>query len=258
MSESRALFSLDGQVAVVTGGASGIGLRTAERFVAAGASVVIADLGDSTEVANKIGAVHAQCDVTSEDEVRAALQLAIKQFGALDILVNNAGVFSGYGRIVDKEAGAYERCYKVNLMGVVNGIKCAAELMRNDGRIVNTSSAAGLIGVSGLADYSASKHAVIGLTKSAALELADRRIRVNCVCPTSVNTPMAHQEGGERMLEAERLLVPLGRICEPEEVAALIHFLVSKDCNFLNGQAIAIDGGMSAGGSEKLYAKLIS
>ena len=130
--------------------------------------------------------------------------------------------------------------------------------MRDGGRIINTASAAGLIGVSGLADYAASKHAVIGLTKSAALELSERYIRVNCVCPTTVNTPMANEDGGEHMLNAEKLLVPLGRICEPEEVAALIHFLASTDCNFVNGQAIAIDGGMSAGGSERLYEKLIS
>jgi 3alpha(or 20beta)-hydroxysteroid dehydrogenase len=251
------MFSLDGQVAVVTGGASGIGLETAKRFVAAGADVIIADLGDASQAADQIGAVSTRCDVSNEDDVRAALKLAVDRFGGLDVLVNNAGVFSGYGKIEDKDASDFERCYKVNVLGVGNGIKCAAELMRDGGRIVNTSSAAGLIGVSGLADYSASKHAVIGLTKSAALELADRGIRVNCVCPTTVNTPMAHEEGGEHLLDAEKLLVPLGRICEPEEVAALIHFLSSNDCNFVNGQAIAIDGGMSAGGSDRLYEKLI-
>jgi len=258
MSESKALFSLTGQVAVVTGGASGIGLLTAERFVSAGAQVVIADLDDASEVAESVGAIAIRCNVTNEDDVRAALNLAVEQYGKLDILVNNAGVFSGYGKLSDKNASDFERCFKVNVLGVSNGIKCAAELMSDEGRIVNTASAAGLIGVSGLADYAASKHAVVGLTKSAALELADRRIRVNCVCPTTVNTPMAHEEGGEHMLDAEKLLVPLGRICEPEEVAALIHFLASNDCNFVNGQAIAIDGGMSAGGSDRLYEKLIS
>jgi 3alpha(or 20beta)-hydroxysteroid dehydrogenase len=252
MSNAGALFSLAGQVAVVTGGASGIGLATAERFAVARAQVVIADLSDAREAAESVGAVSVRCDVTREDELRDALKFAVKHFGKLNILVNNAGVFSGYDKITNKDASDFERCFKVNVLGAANGIKCAAELMSDDGRIINVASAAGLIGVSGLADYAASKHAVLGLTKSAALELADRRIRV------TVNTPMAHEEGGQHMLDAERLLVPLGRICEPEEVAALIHFLASNDCNFVNGQAIAIDGGMSAGGSERLYAKLIS
>jgi 3alpha(or 20beta)-hydroxysteroid dehydrogenase len=251
------LFSLEGQVAVVTGGNSGIGLKTVERFLEAGARVVVADLADSPSFSLGNDVRYIRCDVTEEQQVRDALTLAVTEFGGLDILVNNAGIYSGYGKIVDKDTSNFERCFKVNVLGVSYGIKCAAELMRDDGRIVNTASAAGLIGAAGIADYSASKHAVVGLTKSAALELADRHIRVNCICPTTVNTPMAHEEGGEHMLAAEKVLVPLDRICEPEEVAALIHFLASGDCNFVNGQAIAIDGGMSAGGSEKLYMALI-
>jgi NAD(P)-dependent dehydrogenase (short-subunit alcohol dehydrogenase family) len=252
------LFSLVDQVAVVTGGNSGIGLKTTERFVAAGAKVVVADLADTPPFKQNENVRYICCDVTDEGQVRDALNIAVTDFGGLDILVNNAGVFSGYEKIVDKDASDFEKCFNVNVLGVANGIKYAAELMRDGGRIINTASAAALIGVSGLADYAASKHAVVGLTKSAALELADKQIRVNCVCPTTVNTPMANEEGGEHMLDAEKLLVPLGRICEPEEVAALIHFLASNDCNFVNGQAIAIDGGMSAGGSERLYEKLIS
>lgn len=252
------MFSLAGQVAVVTGGNSGIGFKTVQRFVAAGAKVVIADLAEQPILDANESIRYSCCDVTSENQVRKALQMAIEAFGRLDILVNNAGIFSGYGKVIDKDAQDFERCFSVNVLGVANGVKCAAELMANNGRIINTSSAAGLMGVSGLADYAASKHAVVGLTKSAALELANKGIRVNCVCPTTVNTPMALEEGGEQMLEAEKLLVPLGRICEPEEVAALIHFLASNDCNFVNGQAVVIDGGMSAGGSEKLYAKLTS
>lgn len=252
------LFSLDDQVAVVTGGNSGIGLETVQRFLQAGARVVVADLADTPALPESEDVRYARCDVTDEQQVRAALDVAIAEFGGLDILVNNAGIYSGYGKLIDKDAADFERCFNVNVLGVSYGIKHAAELMRDGGRIVNTASAAGLIGAAGIADYSASKHAVVGLTKSAALELADRHIRVNCVCPTTVNTPMAHEEGGEHMLAAEKIMVPLGRICEPEEVAALIHFLASKDCNFINGQAIVIDGGMSTGGSEKLYETLIN
>jgi len=251
------LFSLEGQIAVVTGGNSGIGLKTVERFLEAGARVVVADLAESSSLAPGDDVRYIRCDVTEEQQVRDALSLAVAEFGGLDILVNNAGIHSGYAKLADKDAGDLERCFKVNVLGVSHGIKHAAELMRDGGRIINTASAAGLIGAAGIADYVASKHAVVGLTKSAALELAERHIRVNCICPTTVNTPMAHEEGGEHMLAAEKIMVPLGRICEPDEVAALFHFLASNDCNFVNGQAIAIDGGMSAGGSEKLYEALI-
>ncbi len=251
-------FSMAGKVAVVTGGNSGIGLSTVERLLDADARVVIADLAEEPAFLLDQNCRYAECDVTDEMSIRDALQLAKNEFGQLDILVNNAGVFSGYGKLVDKSKSDFDRCFSVNVQGVANGIKHAVPLMADGGAIVNTASAAGLIGVSGIAEYAASKHAVVGLTKSAALELAERNIRVNCVCPTTVNTPMAHEDGGEHMVNAEKLLVPLGRICEPEEVAALIHFLVSDDCKFVNGQAIAIDGGMSAGGSDRLYEKLIS
>jgi len=251
------LFSLANQVAVVTGGNSGIGLKTVERFLDAGSQVVVADLADKPAITESDRLRYKRCDVTDESQVERVLRHAVSEFGGLDILVNNAGLYSGYAKLVEKSAADFERCYKVNVLGVAHGIKHAAELMRDGGRIVNTASAAGLIGAAGIADYAASKHAVVGLTKSAALELAGRQIRVNCVCPTTVNTPMAQEEGGEHMLAAEKVLVPLGRICEPEEVAALIHFLASNDCNFVNGQAIAIDGGMSAGGSEKLYETLL-
>ena len=216
------LFSLENQVAVVTGGSSGIGLSTVKRFLEAGAKVVVADLADDPKIADSDNIRYQKCDVTDDEQVRSTLELAVAEFGGLNILVNNAGVFSGYGKLAEKDASDFQRCHNVNVQGVANGIKHAATLMQSGGRIVNTASAAGLIGAAGLADYTASKHAVVGLTKSAALELADRQIRVNCVCPTTVNTPMAHEEGGEHMLAAEKILVPLGRICEPEEVAALI------------------------------------
>ena len=129
------------------------------------------------------------------------------------------------------------------IIGVSYGIKCAAELMRDGGRIINTSSAAGLIGAAGIADYAASKHAVVGLTKSAALELADRHIRVNCICPTTVDTPMANEEGGEHMLAAEKILVPLGRICEPEEVANLAVWMCGDEASYVTTVIYDIGGG---------------
>lgn len=249
-------FSLQGKVAVVTGGASGIGLETVKRFTDAGAKVVMADLSDATELAEQLGATFLQCNVTDEAQVNNALQTAVNTYGGLDILVNNAGVFADYKSISDTEKKDFDFCMGVNVLGAAYGIKYAAELMNDGGAIINTASAAGVQGAVKLSSYVASKHAVIGLSKSAALELADKKIRVNCVCPTTVNTPMAHEEGGEFMIAAESAANPLQRICEPGEVAALIHFLASDDCGFVNGQAILIDGGASAGTTEQAFAKL--
>ncbi len=186
------------------------------------------------------------------------LEFSLERFGQLNILVNNAGVFSDYLPIEDKQRSSYDLCYSVNIMGTAFGLKHAAKLMINGGKIINVASAAGIIGAVGLSDYVASKHAVVGLTRSAALELGERNIRVNCVCPTTVDTPMAMQEGGEHLIEGEKLLVPLGRICRPDEVAALIHFLASDDCGFINGQAILLDGGMTCGTNARMFEKLIS
>ena len=249
-------FSLPGQVAVITGGNSGIGLKTAERFIAAGASVIVADVSEKLAIEQSDALRYVPCDVRQEDDVINAMATAIDAFGRVDILVNNAGTFSDYEHLQEKTTDAFRQCFEVNVLGVANGLRAAAHVMHSGGSIINTASAAGLIGVAGLGDYAASKHAVVGLTKSAALEFAARNIRVNCVCPTTVNTPMAHAAGGEHLIDSERVLVPLGRICEPEEVAALIHFLASEDCRFINGQAIAVDGGMSAGSSEQLFEKL--
>lgn len=252
------MFSLEGQVAVITGGGSGIGLETVRRFRQAGADVVLADISDSHDLANETGAVFHRCDISAEDEVRRLLEFSIERFGQLHILVNNAGVFSDYLPIEEKQSPSFDLCYSVNIMGTAFGLKHAAKLMADGGKIINVASAAGIIGATGLSDYVASKHAVVGLTRSAALELGERNIRVNCVCPTTVDTPMARQEGGEHLLEGEKLMVPLGRICQPEEAAALIHFLASDDCSFINGQAILLDGGMTCGTNARMFEKLVS
>ena len=249
-------FSLVEQVALITGGNSGIGLCTAKRFLEAGAKVVVADLAVECVLAPQPDLLYHQCDVTKEEQVKAAMEAAVTAFDSLTVVVNNAGTFSNYSVIQDKSAEDFMRCHQVNLMGALHAMKHAAKLMTGGGSIVDTASAAGLIGVVGLSDYVASKHALVGLSKSAALELASHQIRVNCVCPSSVDTPMANAEGGEDLLAAEKLLVPLGRICTPEEAAALIHFLASPESAFISGQAIMLDGGMSAGTSAAAFDKL--
>jgi 3alpha(or 20beta)-hydroxysteroid dehydrogenase len=249
-------FDLSGKVAVITGGTSGIGLATAKRLASAGAKVAIAGRRDASELASEFGAIAVVCDVSKEWDIEKLMQTVKDRLGKLDVVVNNAGVNAGYDQLTEAEAKDFDFNYSINTMGVANGIKHAVPLMNDGGSIVNVASVAGLQGVAYLAPYVASKWAVIGLTRTAAVELGARKIRVNAVCPTSVNTPMAHAEGGEAQLRMEHKAVPLGRIAEPEEIAAIIHFLAAPDCNFINGQALAVDGGFTAGLSINAYNTL--
>lgn len=249
-------FSLENNVAVITGGTSGIGLEAAKRFIASGAKVVISGRKDGTAIADEIGATFIQCDVSNEASVKALMEKAVETYGKIDILVNNAGANFGYSTLMETDVVDFDKNFNVNTKGVVYGIKYGVANMNDGGRIVNVSSMAGLQGVSFLAPYVASKWAVIGITRTAAAELGERRIRVNAICPTSVNTPMANTPEGQPQLRMEYKAIPLERIAEPEEIAAMIHFLGSTDCNFVNGQAIAVDGGFSAGMSINAYNTL--
>ena len=249
-------FSLKDQVAVITGGTSGIGLKAAERFIASGAEVVISGRKDGTEIAERIGATFVQCDVSNEDSVANLMKTSQETLGNIDIVVNNAGANFGYDVLMETDISDFDKNFNINTKGVVFGIKHAVPRMNEGGRIVNVSSVAGLQGVAYLAPYVASKWAVIGITRTAAVELGEKGIRCNVICPTSVNTPMANTPEGQPQLRMERKAVPMGRIAEPEEIAAMIHFLASNDCGFINGQAIAVDGGFTAGMSINAYNTL--
>jgi len=240
------MFSLQDKVAVVTGGASGIGEATARRFAEAGAKVAIGDLRDASATAKEIGGLAVRTDVSREDEVENLLESALREFGRLDVVVNNAGVGAG-----DFLASLNERdldnTLAVNLKGTVWGIKHAAPRISEGGSIMSTASFAGLTGTPSYGAYVASKAAIIGITRTAALELAPRRVRVNCVCPGTIDTPMMDDDEPSVEYRLAGLLHPIGRMGTAEEVAALFHFLASDESAFITGQAIAIDGGMSAG-----------
>lgn len=252
------MFSLQDRIAVVTGGGSGIGLATARRFVSAGAHVLLVDREDASGVAAEIGATALQVDVSDEAALAAALDQAAARHGRIDILVNNAGIFVE-GTIDETISEQLQTAFDVNASGVLWGIKHATPHMTRGGSIVNTASLAGILGFAGYAAYSASKAAVIAITRVAAVEYGPRGIRVNCICPGSVDTPMlAAQPSGDVEAGLIGVAAPLGRIVRPDEVAALIHFLASDDCPMLSGLAIPIDGGMHAGMSLKLTEAVVA
>ncbi|MFE5298371.1 SDR family NAD(P)-dependent oxidoreductase [Streptomyces sp. NPDC056632] len=246
---------LDGRVVVITGAARGQGEQEARLFAAEGARVVLADVldGPGEALAKELGeerALYVHLDVTSEADWTAAVAAAKERFGRIDGLVNNAGILR-FNELVSTPLDEFQAIVQVNQVGCFLGIKSVAPEIEaaGGGTIVNTASYTGVTGMAGVGAYAASKHAVLGLTRVAAVELAGKGIRVNAVCPGAIDTPMSNPEGVDPAATAElyRNLVPLGRIGRPEEVAALALFLTAEDSSYVTGQPFVIDGGWLAG-----------
>lgn len=244
----------ENRVALVTGGGSGMGQAAAEAFAAEGASVVVADIHEAAarsvaEQLTRAGhkALAVGCDVADEAQVRAMVELAVAEFGRLDVAFNNAGVQSPAVDTADSTGEEYDRVNSINLRGVWNCMKYELLQMRaqGSGAIVNNSSIGGLIGIPGRAIYHASKHGVIGLTKSAALEYAARGIRINAVCPGTIETPMVMEMFAKEPEAMKEILrdQPIGRLGRADEVAEAILWLCSDGASFVIGQALAVDGG---------------
>ena len=250
---------LDKKVALITGAASGIGRATAIRFAGEGAAVVIADLnreGGDAAVRdcreNGGNAVFQLTDVAKEEGVKGAVDRAVKEFGRLDVIYNNAGLGGAVGQLEKTTAENWDRTFAILLRAVFLGIKYAAPEMRKlgGGSIISTASIAGLRGAAGLHAYCAAKAGVISLTRSAAIELAKDKIRVNCICPGLIATPLTYNRlpGGEQT--ATQLFAgfqPWPRTGRPEDIAAMALYLASDDSEFVSGQAMVVDGAATSG-----------
>ncbi len=245
---------LDGKTAIITGGACGIGLSAVKKFCAEGAKVIIADIQAEagTRLAAETGATFVQCDVSQSADVQKVIAAAE---GKLDIIYNNAGVYlSGKdGRITDIDEDIWEKVMGINLRSVYLFCKYGLPLlMERGGVVINTASSAGVIGIPDCDAYTATKGAIVQLTKSMAAEYGRYNVRVNCIAPAAIMTPMMRQSNPENStFDEERFLKlrsPLRRYGTPEEIADIAAFLASDEATYLNGAIIVADGGVTING----------
>lgn len=266
------------QVAFITGAGSGIGRATALAFAQAGARVVVAEINEESgrETVSQIqemggDALFVACNVAHPAQINAAIQQTVEAFGRLDIAINNAGIGGRYGRFTEQTPDDFHQMMAVNVGGVFYGMQAQIRQMLLQqkgtkaegkeaganptesypvgGRIVNVASIAGVRGMPMGAPYSASKHAVIGLTKTAALEYVKQNIRINAVCPAYTHSTMVDEliSAAPAMEDRMRRIVPLGRFGQPEEIAQAILWLCADENTFCTGQSLQLDGGMTAG-----------
>jgi NAD(P)-dependent dehydrogenase (short-subunit alcohol dehydrogenase family) len=248
---------LKNKVAIVTGGSSGIGRAAVELFAEEGAAVVIADviddagqtLADSLATQGKT-ATYVHANVSREPDVQAMVMLALSHYGRLDVLFNNAGIEGEQATTADATLDNWDRVIDINLKGVFLGLKYGIEAMlRNGGgSIINNASVAGLVGFPGIPAYCASKGGVVQLTRTAALECATQGVRINCLCPGVIETPMVERftQGNPEAQVQMREMEPVGRLGRAKEVAELALFLASDRSSFITGAVIPVDGGFVA------------
>lgn len=257
----------EGRVAVVTGGASGIGRATVLRLLDEGAAVVAADfnaqtgealVADVADLGNEKNLRFVRTDVSQEADVEAAIRTATEEFGRLDILHNNAGIGGAFGAITDIDVEEWDTTIGVLLRSVFLGTKHAARAFKSQGSggaIVNTASVAGLRAGAGPQAYTAAKAGVINFTRATALELAPEFIRVNCVCPGGINTPLVNFGNPDAIGTMLDHIQPLPRHGRAEDIAAAVCFLASDDASFITGEALVVDGGLTITGGLQVGGK---
>ena len=244
----------ENKVAIITGGASGIGQSTALAFAAQGAKVVIADVQDGSETLSQVHkaggeGIYIKCDVSRDGDVKAMVGKTIQTYGRLDFGINNAGIEGVQIAMQDLAESDWDRTIAINLKGIWLCMKYEIPyiLQQKNGAIVNTASIAGVIGFANMAAYVASKHGVAGLTKVAALELAKTGVRVNAICPGVIHTPMVDRGlANPEMEKAYTAMIPMGRMGRPEEMAETILYLCSDSSSYVTGQVLIADGGWVA------------
>lgn len=248
---------IEGNVTLVSGAASGIGRATALRFAKEGASVVAADIDveGGEETVSRIEsdggeAVFVQTDVTDESDISTAVETAVDTYGGLDFAFNNAGIEGDQVSFPEQDNSNWERVLDINLNGVFLAVREEIPAILDSGgggAIVNTASIAGILGFPNLSPYVASKHGVVGLTKTAAVEFSSDGLRVNAVLPGVIDTPMVQRSGEQDPESTEQTIAttPAGRLGEPSEIASTVVWLCSEDASFVTGQSLAVDGGYS-------------
>jgi NAD(P)-dependent dehydrogenase (short-subunit alcohol dehydrogenase family) len=248
---------IDGSTGIVTGGGSGIGREAAVRFGEEGANVVIADVDGegSSETAARVEeaggeATVVETDVSDPDDVAAMVDVAVETYGGLDFAFNNAGIRSDAARTAEQSLENWERVIEVDLKGVFLCMRAELPAMLDSGggAIVNTSSIAGVFGYQEVSPYVASKHGVIGLTKTAAVEYAEDDVRVNAICPGVIETPFVQGriEQDPASIERSKAATPMGRLGQPEEIGDAAVWLCSEDASFVTGETLLVDGGFAA------------